>query len=420
MGALKTGDLVRARVLGFLPGRKAVLDVQGENLVAWSDLPLVRGEIVTAAVESEGGHTRLRLVDDVDPAVENALAETLSRAGIAPDELDLFIARTAHELGLRLDRSLIREIRRYLQAAEKGLETGIVPLRRLKPLVLNFAAARTRDLPASPRVLMAVAANPETRLGTALLRLAENLELLAAKAGEPYESAIEERAGSVRRFFLRLGDSISLHDLEVAINRCGYGFESKLAGRGHNSWDVDAGLDKTDLKGTLLSLWSWLSALEEEGSLHGNEQGYRVLERSRAWCGQVLDVIEGIQVQNLPVSGDEPPTVSYQLPVFWKDEPGSLFLLFSKEVNRFWLEVVGSPGIGGDLMYCDGSWDLTLCAPSSQGVSADGDPPWVGALTEALLAEGREVRVRVFDATPRITVNPTAEGRSTEHVDLHV
>ena len=158
MGTLKTGDLVRARVLGFLPGRKAVLDVQGESLVAWSDLPLVRGEVVTAVVESEGGYTRLRLVDDVDPAADGVLAETLSRSGIAADELDLFIARTANELGLRLDGSLIREVRRYLQATEKDLETGIVPLRRLKPLVLNFAAARSRDLPASPRVLMAVAA----------------------------------------------------------------------------------------------------------------------------------------------------------------------------------------------------------------------------------------------------------------------
>ncbi|MCK4546027.1 MAG: hypothetical protein KAW17_01175 [Candidatus Eisenbacteria sp.] len=423
MNVLKDGDSIQAVVLGFLPGRRVVLDVLGESVLAWSDLPLVRGEVITAVVEATGDgarqRCRLRVMDNPDRQGDEPVVGCLRRSGIPADDLDLFVGHVVTGLGLTLDASLLGEVREYVRKHERGLDTGVVPLRKLKGTIFNFLAARARGLPASPRVLAAVGSRPGTRLGTALLRLMESLHLLAGALGGGHRRDLTDRALHLRTFCIDLATAPLHLDIRAAVSRLGYVYESKLAGRGHCHWEADEQLDREDLKGALLSLWACLDSLGDKQVSRGRRSVRRDLERSMAWCGQALDTIEAIQVQNIPASGDPETAMTFQLPVLWGSEAGDLLLLLSDGMSRFWLDLPGGECIAAELATAGGDRVLGLHVPEwAEHGNDPGDGDWIASLAARIRGRGGDVEVRRIQGPPEIEMDVRGMDVPSCHVDM--
>lgn len=403
MANLREGEVVQARILAFLPGRRVVLDVAGETLLAWSRLPLVRGRVVSAVVESAGGGIRLRVLDEDTPQRTDALGETLARSGIRWDDLDLLITEAAIAFGLPVEERLLGETREHLRERNRTLETGAVPLLKLKREILSLLAARSRGLPATPRALAALNVDPEARLGTALSRLIDNLGSVVGDLGDNAKDALVQRAAGLRSMFVDLEAETLGEDLVGALARCGYFYEAKLRERGYSNWREVPGLEEEDLKGSLLSLWSWLSEVKDDSFLHRKVRVRRGLEKSLAWCGRSLDIIEGVQAQNLPCSGEPEPVAAFQVPVEWRSGLGTIFLLFSSRVSQLWLDLQGVEAFGADFLTRDGAQELVVRLPDTIGERARlGSPSWADSLAERLSSNSRNLSVSLADSeTPR-------------------
>jgi len=229
MSELRSGRVVEATVTGFLPGRRVVLDVDGETLLAWSNLPLVRGAVIRASVEPAGAGLRLRLVEERRALETGGTHLALSPQGTASDELDVVIAKTAEDLGLLLDERLVFEVKDGLRILETRLEREPVPLRRLSGEIRSLLMLRTRGLAPSVRLRWIMDRNGGTRLGTALLKAAESLTSAARAFGRDIGAVLEHRAITLERFFLDLDSAALAPNLGGVLRRCGYSHEMDRA-----------------------------------------------------------------------------------------------------------------------------------------------------------------------------------------------
>ncbi len=98
MKNLKIGDKVRAKVFGFSRPAKPFFDLEGQTVVAWTDLPLAIGRVVTAVVEDSDEGRRLRVRGPGGRSGEESGSSVSS--GHSVETLETMIAVTAAEFGL--------------------------------------------------------------------------------------------------------------------------------------------------------------------------------------------------------------------------------------------------------------------------------------------------------------------------------
>ncbi|MFH1278956.1 MAG: hypothetical protein ABIK65_11345 [Candidatus Eisenbacteria bacterium] len=335
MKNLKPGDRVRARVLGFLPGRKALLDLEGRTVVAWTDLPLAIGRVVTAVLEDSGEGPMLRVRDGEGGGKKSGGAGS----GPSTETLESLIASTAAEFGLRREEAPPREVIRALRETIPALEKEPVPLLRLRDEIATLLAARVRGLPSSRRALAALRSGGGARMGRALGRLVDELAGLEhlLRGASCREAA--RRARRLDSYFLDLTGAGEGEALLRALCRCGYGYEARLAASGRDGWgEEDPGAG--DLKGELIDLDRWLRTLSSRDLPRRSGPARRGVFRASAWAGRTLDTIESIQVNNLGGTGGAGET-AWQVPVSISGERGTLFLLLRTGESRVWLDLGG-------------------------------------------------------------------------------
>jgi len=343
-----------------------VLEVEGETHLAYSDLPLVRGKVLRTIVEPAGAGVRLRVRDEPGSSDGRTPSRASHGPCIASDELDLVIAEIAKDLGLSLDEKAVFDVRDRLRTMERRLEREAVPLQRLKRDVRSILILRARGLTPSPRARRALSTSADARLGTALQRLGENLR----SAGRSFEgnigNALERRGAGLERFFLDLDRPALAANLISALLGCGYGFEKELAERGIESLNVGE-IPRDNLKGELLWLWSSLSEMRGTRFVPSAESARRGLERSLAWCARALDIIEGVQIQNVrnrwkAASEQE---FGFQLPVVWRSLHGTLTCFVAGENHRFWIELEHLESFGLELVREKENVDVNLYLPEA-------------------------------------------------------
>lgn len=333
----KVGDRVRARVLGFLPGRKALLDVEGRTVVAWTDLPLAIGRVVTAVVEDSEEGRRLRVREG---GRAPATGDGESRRGSDAATLASMIAATAVEFGLEEGEGLVRDVIRELRETTPVLEKEPVPLLHLRDEIATLLAARVRRIPTSRRTLAALRSGGGARMGRALGRLVGELGALENLLRSPAGGEGARRARRLESYFLDLSEAGEEDGLLRALRRCGYGHEAGLAAEGREGWGGEGEEAGGDLKGELIDLDRWLRTLSSRDLPRRSGPSRRGVFRASAWAGRILDTIESIQVNNLPGPAAEGET-AWQLPVAIGGERGTLFLLVRRAESRAWLDLEG-------------------------------------------------------------------------------
>lgn len=416
MRLYKDGAILHATVAGFLPDRKVLLEVDGETLIAYSNLPLVRGRVIMAKVESAGDGFRLRVIDSTD---SSAADRPENGGGTEVDRLDRMITECAHRCGLKVTPGLFNEIRTQIGMVNEGLRTGTVPLAELQRDIFRLTAAVAHGLVPTPRALTAVDTDPDARLGMALHRLVENLDLAAFGFKGSVGESLAVRANRVRSFSIDLDSPELLDEISAAILSCGYAYEEKLAIRGDICWDPEEADDDSDLKGTLLYLWKALSELKERGVRRGgSDDAERGLEWSLAWTGRALDIIEGIQTRNLSGREGANGTLEYQLPVSWRGEYGTLYLGFSESGSRFRIAMGESTALGGDILSDHDSTRVVLYPGEPHGgdVPFD-DPKWIDSVAIAVGSLAGRCRVTVEREPVRVTLE-RGDSPAPESLDI--
>lgn len=424
MGSLKRwkeGTVLQAAVLGFLPGKRVLLDVQGETCIAWSDLPLVRGRLIPVLVEREGEGTRLRVVGEEEETRRFGWGDEKSPAGGRPDpadDLDRLIARSARRSGVTLTGPSRETVRKEaIDLLHRRFPEGIVPMDEWERTVGAVLIARAKGIEPSRRARSSIVLDHETRIGTALARLIEALGEIDRSSGGR-RGALDDWARRLRSFYLPL-DRVPLPiDLDEAILRCGYRHEGRLAEKGLATWpDEESGAapsppggGEDDLKGALLELRRSLARPVIRGRRRQEEGGERRgREKASAWCGRLLDTIEAIQVQNLD-GGAGATSRAFQLPIVVSERAGTLHLFTSPGKSQFWVDLRGLETVGGELMEREeGRFLLDLFLP--EGLLGLAEP-----IRRAVAREGRAVDVRAATSPSVVALSASAPER--KKVDL--
>jgi|GEM_PF-2078075 len=420
MSHLRTGELVEARIVGFLPARRVVLDIGGEPFLAWSDLPLVRGDTVRAVVEVAGPGLRLRVVREPSEVGAATLRRTLERSGIEVDDLDLMIAEAARELGIRVGPELVVGVRDQLNLLDVGLGRGAVPLGRLKRETRTLLALWVRGVPPSSRVRRALSVGRDARLGTVLSRLVESLESAGASVRGTVGAALRGHAERLRTYFLEVAVVEGPADLRRALDRCGYTHETKSAATGVSNWDSENG-PRDDLKGRLLWLWPSLAEVREVIQGRWNPAVRRGLERSLAWCGRAIELIEGIQILNLPAGplAEVDSGSTFQLPVRIPAGAGTLILSFSDQGARFWLEPIEGEALGAEMVTAADRVEIALFLPERVRRRLEGrEDAWLEVLSDRMRPASKDVRLRLVHEAPRPVEGALGPRSQPREVDL--
>ncbi|MBN1826847.1 MAG: hypothetical protein JW958_11330 [Candidatus Eisenbacteria bacterium] len=422
MNHLREGEQVFARVAGFLPGHRVVLDLEGETVLAASDLPLVRGRLIAARVERSGGVLRLRVVAEAEPERPLDLAAAAPPAGASPDGLDRAIARHAREWGIPITRSFLDRVRREVARADRDLAKGaVIPLERLGGEAARVVAALARGLDPTSRSLAALGADGEARLGIALDRLDRSLGEAAANLGGSGGREAAEMAARLRGFFIDLDEAPVAEAIARGIRLCGYAYEEKLAARGASGWDdPPAGTEENDqdLKGFLLLLLRRLARMRDGGlPREKRDETRRALERALAWSARALDRIEAFQVGNLPGPDGSRYAAEYQLPVLARGVRGTLHLFFSGERTRCWLDMGDGEPLGLDV-HGGGKHPLLTVFPAEP---EDSSPETAERLKERVAHDAPGATVRFGSRNGASPDHPARVERDEIHpVDLNI
>lgn len=113
--ALRSGDVVQARVLAFLGGGRWSLSVGGHTVVARSALPLVPGSVLAARAELRSDTLLLRTT------VDSSIADFLRSNNIGTDAATRTLVEAMMRSGLVLDPAQIRRMRAQLGRSDAGL-----------------------------------------------------------------------------------------------------------------------------------------------------------------------------------------------------------------------------------------------------------------------------------------------------------
>ena len=350
---LKEGQDVRARVVGFLPGRKVVLEVNGEVLLAVSNVPLVRGMMIRAIVERQGHMMRLRILDEEQEAADET-------------DLEAFIHKTARMLHLQDEPALFGKICKQLQQAIPELQSGPVEWSEIQSWVRDILEAQVRGLPGTPQAWGAVRIGSEARLGTALARLRESLDAAAVCSRGSRRRRFSAWSADLQEFFLDINEGPLAPMLQKAVRQCGYlsTIDSGDGGKGDF-----AGTLNDDLRQALFQLAAFLGEFREMAIERQSIDFRRALERSLLWCVQAMEIVEGLQAQNTPANKEAPWSASLQIPVEDHNCPGTLFAVLSMQQSSFWLDVRGKRPLSARVRSEDNAYRLDLYLPT--GVEPD-------------------------------------------------
>lgn len=412
MNLWKDGAMLQAAVLGFLPGKRVLLDINGDTYIAWSNLPLVRGKIISVVVDCGGGATRLRIVGEesfqpLQRTGAGSSSHLLPGSSEGPDDLDRLVALSARTVGVKLDDHLRNVIREEALAIVRQFPGGVVPFDQWKREIDAIVIARGKGIVPSRRARHAIELDHEAQIGTLLARLIESMREVDPGGSPRRNPVIERWTERLRAHFIPLDQPGLAERLGKAIANCGYNYEARLVESGLRNWpDNDeppaADLPRElaeDLKGSLLELRSYLFRLADLKVGNRNEQSLRSRERAAAWCGRLLDTIESLQVHNLGETGRGAALEAFQIPIKVAERAGTLSLILSAEKKQFWVDLRGMGTVGGELTASEeGGLHLTLFLPPQL---ADASEP----VRQLLEAKGYPVKVCLIRSPMIVTLD---------------
>ncbi len=344
MRALEPGREYPATVAGFLPGRRVILDIGGDTYLAWTDLPLIRGSRIRTRAERAKGGICLKLLDQEDHSGDR---DHSSHAGA--DELDRLIEAVATEGGRKPAAEVVNQIRYCLRWADSRLDNEAVPLTKIEKTVHTVVTLFQRRVPVRPRTLRALETCEEARLGTTLAHLESSLLQTADSIEGPRAITMENLAREAARFFHPIRSDRATFCLEPIVRKAGYLLESDLTALGRHDWRSVEDFRERSLKAFLLLSRSELTVFRSCTSPGLGEKGRRILERAVAWCNRSLEVLEGLQILNLPTTDGSKVTPTYQIPATLNGRRATLHLIVSPERYRFWLDRGSKDPVGAQV-----------------------------------------------------------------------
>ncbi len=391
----KEGTTVSAEVLGFLPYRRVVLDVNGKTYVACSDLPLVRGERITATARSQAGKIVLKIAgrgEGAGPKGPRARAEC--------DDLDTMIDEAIRRARLAGRDGLRREARRRLLERRRHYPDGVIPLDLWIREVNAAVAAAARGLePGTPPAAM-IDREGGAPIGAALAHLIE--ALLEAAEELPEGSLLDRYALSIHDRFLPLADPGIGDRLESILREWGVaptGAGSKMKSSAPAREAVERLLRrlKEDLEDRCRR--------SDTGEIPRRARS--ALCRAAAWCTRSLETIESERIGNLSPGSDVPSRRFAQIPLLLDGRAGTLSAISTAGVTRFWIDMRRAAPLSGEIAPGKERLEITLHPPL-------GKRSPLAAEVEALLRRtGIPVAVEPEGETASITLSRPVGAQET-------
>ncbi|MBI2950981.1 flagellar hook-length control protein FliK [bacterium] len=310
--SLREGQTVQARVVDQAPDGRWVLRIRGQDLLTESRLPLAKGQVVSARVETLGPPVVLSLLDG-EAAGEEALSRALRDLGLDDDPAGRAVLGRMIARQLPLNGPAVQGIRDAL--VRMGLDLS--DAERINRAVDAMFLLASRSVPITPASLEAAltAFSPST-LGGMIGNLLDLIRGLSPGLRSPAEAnlrALEETLSAL----LMSAEGLDAGDLRRLIDDLGLGLEGKLRAlteRPPDSQDLQR-LSQTDLKAALLRL---RAALNDPARIGADDTA--LLETLRGRADEALRHLEHLQLLNLPAQRDPAPHLLLQIPLLFGQE----------------------------------------------------------------------------------------------------
>lgn len=309
--SLREGQTVQARVVDQGADGQWVLRIRNQDLLAESHLPLARGQVVSARVETLGPPVVLSILDG-EAAEGAALGRALRDLGLDDDPagraaLGRMIARQ-----LPLDGPAVQNLRDALVRMGLDLSDEEKTGRTVDAMLL----LASRSVPITPAALAAaLTAPPLPALGGMLGDLLDLIRTLSRGLRPPAEADLRALEGALAGL-LADAEGLSSEDLRRLLSDVGLGLEGKLKALMERPEGGLGRLSQTDLKASLLRLQAAL----KDPARGGDADDAALLETLRGRVGETLHHLEHLQVLNLPAQNDPTPHLFLQVPLLFGQE----------------------------------------------------------------------------------------------------
>ncbi len=313
MSELHAGEVRDARVVGFLPGRRVVLEMAEALYVAWTNLPLVRDSRVRVRVEPGNGAMRLRVVGEGAEATPSASSD-----------LHDMVAGVGRRIGIAVDTTLAQTIVEQLKTLHAPLREGYAPLDELEEWVRDALRAHARHLEPSLHAWTLMRGTAHARLGVGVSRLAEALAELV-----PVERALQDDAARLRSFFVDLEQPLTRSRLETALASC-----------------------CATEPGTPSALETCLNAIRARLEARGEPHEWpaktrRARERAGAWVRRLIEITAATQAQNANPGPHAESVTHTQVPARSASGAGTLYVFRGPRGDLVWTDVATPHALGG-------------------------------------------------------------------------
>jgi len=356
MAALQDGEIRDARVVGFLPARRVVLELSGQLFVAWTNLPLVRDSRVRVRIEAHGHGLRLRVVDE---------SSAPKRPNV--DDLDALIERIGSRLGIAVDPTLTVSIVEQIKALHAPLREGFTSLDALEDLVHDALRAHARNLEPSLEAWALMRATANSRLGVGIARLVDALRALAA-----FEPALIEDAEALEDFFVDLEQPLTRERLESGITRCGCPVQAldTESSRELGTFPTRMGVQPEDanLEDCLRQVRARLDTRGEPSAWP--RQVHRQVERAGAWVRRLAEILAATRVQNADVPQAPDHVAHFQIPARSAGRHGTLYVFRSPQSIFLWTDVPTPTAAGGFVTLVNAPSSTSRGSPNTPAADA--------------------------------------------------